>query len=70
MTGNQADGKLETRKGKGPPCSETHYETVALQNDFNWCGHGTLKGQGGKDKRQHTTTQRTWEFILKLIEDL
>lgn len=67
MAGSQADGKRVARKGQGPLCSKAHCEG-GFSERLQPVRTRRPEGQRLEAKQLHTTTQRTWEAILKVTD--
>ena len=65
MAGCQTDVRQGTQKGKGPSCSEAKRCEWAFQKDSSHVGMWNAEGLNLRNKKNHETTQRTQDFILK-----
>ena len=69
VAGCQTDGRQGTQKGKGPSCSKTKRCEWALQKHSSHVWMWNAKGLNLRNKQNHETTRRTWDFILKVMGD-
>ena len=61
--------KASTQKGKGPSCSKTKRCEWALQKHSSHVWMWNAKGLNLRNKQNHETIRRTWDFILKVMGD-